>query len=280
MTDSTGAAGAGRDSVDGEGETDVAPMLAVYRHDVHKLFGRSHASARDRVHGVRVNETVPHGADRDAALLSRPRGDPEQTLDAYASPPRVSFLTGEVVMTGGLRAGGRDAAVRKLVRIEDAEAMHEAWLSADVPALVNESVYYPYTSLKYHTLLAAALLDNYRAGFAFDELFLVVEETDGSATPHRTVLSTPDIRLEVTAEPGDRPAARLGETPTRCFADVWARLPEYPFDVSVSRRWGVLDAQLRRIRSWSAALQFVAEYCHRFDPAGDAGRGGEHGGER
>ena len=263
MTDSTGAAGTGRDSVEGEGGTDVAPMLAVYRHDVHKLFGRSHASARDRVHGVRVNETVPHGADRDAALLSRPRGDPEQTLDAYASPPRVSLLTGEVVMTGGLRAGGRDVAVRELVRIEDAEAMHEAWLSADVPSLVNESVYYPYTSLKFHTLLTAALVDNYRAGYGFDELYLVVdrveyEGTDPRVVPHRTVLLMPAFALRITGDPGDLPAARLGAAPAQSWADVWSRLPEHPFDGD-ERMWRVMDAQLRRIGSWSTALQFIEE---------------------
>jgi len=64
----------------------------------------------------------------------------------------------------------------------------------------------------------------------------------------------------VTGEPGEPPAARLGDEPARCFADVWARLPEHPFDVDSERRWRVLDAQLRRIRSWSAALQFIEEF--------------------
>jgi hypothetical protein len=133
-------------------------------------------------------------------------------------------------------------------------------LSSDVAALFNESLYYPYTSLKYHTLLVSALLDNYRAGFGFEELFLAVEAPDGPVTPHRTVLSVPGVRLCVTGEPGGRPAARLGDGPARCFADVWARLPVHPFDVDGGRVWRVLDAQLRRFRSWSAALQFVEEF--------------------
>ncbi len=274
MTDSAAATGGGRNSDDSEAVTDVAPMLAVYHHDVHKLRGRSHTAARDRVAGVRVNETVPLGADRDAALLSRPAGEPEQTVDAHASPSRLSLLTGDVVLTGAMDADGRDAAVRELVRIEDPVAMHEAWLSFDVAALFNESLYYPYTSLKYHTLLAAALLDNYRAGVGFEELFLAVEDPDGPVTPHRTVLSTPEMQLCVTGEPGNRPAARLGDEPARCFADVWARLPEHPIDVDGERRWRVLDAQLRRIRSWSAALQYVEEYCRCFGPRSGAGRGG------
>jgi len=209
MTDSSAATGAGRESAESEAVTDVAPMLAVYRHDVHKLRGRSHTAARERVSGTRVNEKVPLGADRDAALLSRPGGEPEQTLDAHAAPSRVSLLTGDVVLTGSLGADGRGAAVRELVQVEDPVAMHEAWLASDVAALFNESLYHPYTSLKYHTLLAAALLDNYRAGVEFEELFLAVEDPEGTVTPHRTVLSTPVARLCVTGEPGERPAARL-----------------------------------------------------------------------
>jgi len=119
MPDSSTATGAGRASGDSEAVTDVAPMLAVYRHDVHKLRGRSHTAASERVAGVRVNETVPLGADRDAALLSRPDGEPEQTLDAHASPGRVSLLTGDVVMTGSVGADGRDAAVREVVQVEN-----------------------------------------------------------------------------------------------------------------------------------------------------------------
>jgi hypothetical protein len=192
----------------------------------------------------------------------------------------VSLLTGDVVLTGSLGADGRGAAVRELVQVEDPVAMHGAWLSSDVAALFNESVFYPYTSLKYHTLLAAALLDNYRAGFGFEDVFLAVEEPDGPVTPHRTVLSTPNARLCVTGEPGDRPAARLGDGPARCFADVWARLPEHPIDVDGGRRWRVLDAQLRRIRSWSTALQFVEEFLAAYggglsDRAGHVDSGGD-----
>ena len=279
MTDSAAEADADAASATGE-TTDSEPMCAVYRHDVHKLQGRSHAAARDQAAGVRVNETVPLGADRDAALLSRPHGDPEQTLAAHASPARISLLTGDAVLSGSLAGDGRGAAVRELVRIEEPAAMHEAWLASDVPALVNESQYYPYTSLKYHTLLTAALLDNYRAGFGFEELFLVVETPAEPRTPHRTVLATSDVRLCVTGEPGDRPATRLGDEPTRCFADVWARLPEHPVAVDEARHWRLLDAQLRRIRSWSTALQYIEEFCRRFDPGHEEGRGGERGGGR
>ena len=247
-------------------ESGVEPMVAVYRHDVHKMRSRGHEAASGSFGGVRVNESVPGGADADAALLSRPRGSPEQTMDAHVSWRRLSVLTGDVVSTDV--SGAVDESLRGLVEIADAERAHAAWLGASLPVGFNESPYFPYTSLKFHTLLVAALLDNYRAGHEFSDLWLAVTvpkgEGDVEVVPHRTVLATDSFALSVTGDPGGRPAARLGAVPARSFADVWSRLPEYPFDVEVAREWRVLDAQLRRIRSWSTALQYIEEFVAAF----------------
>lgn len=145
---------------------------------------------------------------------------------------------------------------------------------------LSESPYYPYTSLKYHTLLTAALLDNYRAGTGFEDLYLAVSRgDDAEIIPHRTVLSVPGVTLHVTSDPDGRPAARLGDVLARSFGDVWARLPELPFDVNQERRWRVLDAQLRRIRSWSTALQYIEEYVAALGPVGSGDAAGGAGGE-
>lgn len=234
-------------------------MVAVYRHDIHKLRGQSHEGAAEEVAGKPVNGAVPHGADGDAAVLSRPRGDPEETVPAHQSPFRVSLLTGDTV-TAETSVDAFSDAVEDLVMIEDAEAAHAAWLSSDAAATFNEAMHYPYTSLKYHVLLTAALLSNYHSGASFDDLYLVVDDPDGSVTPHRTVLDVGAVSLRVTHEPGEKPAARLGAAPARSFADVWSRLPELPIDVDGERRWRVLDAQLRRVRSWSVALQLIEDY--------------------
>jgi hypothetical protein len=258
-----------------EASVEVEPMLAVYRHDLHKSRWRSHANAAEMFAGVKVNEPVPLGADRDAALLSRPDGEPEQTVANHASPLRISLHSGETMGSAHHVEGPVHSAMVELIQIEEPVAMHEAWLTSSIAALFNESVYYPYTSLKFHTLLAAALLDNYRAGYAFDELFLVADpptgvtapnvdpnqyEGEASVVPHRTVLSTSVFSLRITGEPGERPAVRLGPRPTQSFADVWSRLPEQPLDTDEARVWRVLDAQLRRIRSWSVALQYIEEF--------------------
>ncbi|WIV67362.1 hypothetical protein [Natrialbaceae archaeon AArc-T1-2] len=259
---------------DAVGETVADPMVVVYRHDVHKMNGRRHNAAADEYHGVRVNEDVPRGADRVAALLSRPAGEPEQTVANHSSPYRLSLLTAESATEPSRIEAAADGGFRQLVVSEESARLHAAWLTSDVAAAFNESPYYPYTSLKYHVLLAAALLSEYRAGYSFDELFLAAgpgeaAAADGSVdaalesavvSPHRTVLWSPLVTLEITSDPGGRPAARLGPGPARSFADVWTKLSGQPFDADGMRTLMVLDAQLRRLRSWSAALQYIEEF--------------------
>lgn len=261
------------DDADAE-PSSVDPLLAVYRHDVHKLRGRSHKAAVEEVAGQRVNESVPRGADGDAALLSRARGDPEQTVANHASPYRVSLRTGApVVRETDFSEAAIEAAVRDLVTIRDAAAAHRAWLDSVVAALFNESVYYPYTSLKYHVVLAAALLDNYRAGHAFEDLYLVVDAPGADLVPHRTVFASSVVVLRLTGDPDGCPGACVGAGPARSFADVWSRLPVQALPVHESRWWRVVDAQVRRVRSWSTALQYLDD-CVSHDGTA-RGTGGE-----
>lgn len=259
------------------------PLVAAYRHDVHKLRGRRHSSASGELYGVPVNEQVPLGADGDAALLSRPRGEPEETVANHVSPYRLSLLSGEAAVETRRIKAAAGGGFRELVTPSDPEVLHARWVTSPVPAAFNESVYHPYTSLKYHTLLVAALLDNYRDGYGFDELYLAVSSVDSefeatgeaaiavdAVEPFRTVLWMPGFALHVTGVPGGRPAASLGAVPAQSFADVWARLPAHPFDTDGERWCRVLDAQLRRVRSWSSALQYIEEYVAQSQA--DAGR--------
>lgn len=240
--------------------TEVEPMVAVYRHDVHKARFRSHEAAAAEYGGVVVNEPVPLGADGDAALLSRPHGEPVQTVDNHETPFRISLLTGELAMrVGEVGPGSLDGELIRLVRVADPVEAHEAWLGSSVATIFNESAYYPYTSLKFHTLLTAALLDNYRAGFGFEDLCLVADDP-GVVVPHRTVLSTDEFALRVTGDAEESVGAGLGSRPAMSFADTWSRLPSHPVDTDGERCWRVLDSQLRRVRSWSSALQFLEEF--------------------
>jgi hypothetical protein len=132
-------------------------------------------------------------------------------------------------------------------------------LESDIAAWFNESVYYPYTSLKYHTLLVAVLVSNYEAGAAFEELALVVD-APATIVPHRTILAVDVFSLRLTTEADGRPSSGLGSRPTRSWASIWTRLPAHPLDTNHERWTMTLDANLRRIQSWSTALQYIEDF--------------------
>jgi len=233
------------------------PLLVAYRHDAHKLTGHGHDTAPDAFEGVKVNQKVPLGADADAAALSRPSGQPEQTVSAHQSRCRLSLLSG--TSTEATSEDPPIEAMRQLLTADDPEQLHRQWLTSTVAGRFNESVYYPYTSLKYHTLLVAALLDNYRAGNEFQNLSLVVDPGD-VLVPHRTIYTGEQFALRISATPGSSPATTLGSHPWRSWSSVWSRHPGKPLDTDHCRHSRFLDANLRRIGSWSTALQYLEAF--------------------
>jgi hypothetical protein len=235
-------------------------MLTALRHDTHKFLGRSHENACETFAGVPVNRPVPEDADRDAAALSRPQQKQEQTVPTHSDHYRLSLLDGGITSGFGERSQATiRSEARDLLAIADAEHAHNRWLSSDIAAAFNESVYHPYTSLKYHTLLVAALLDNYRDGNTFNELQLVADPA-GEIVPFQTILTSERFGLRITSDAGERPSARLGSRPWRSWASVWNRMPGHPIDTDHNKYDMMLDANLRRIRSWSVALQYVEDY--------------------
>lgn len=240
-------------------------MVAVYRHDAHKMNGQHHKHAPETFAGVSVNQTVPHGADGDASALSRPTGQPEQTVENHDSLYRLSLIEGDSRYDPQkFTRNGVERAVRDLLTEHDPVTMHRAWLDSTVASGFTESVYYPYTSLKYHTLLAAALFDNYRDGNDFDELLLVVADT-GEIVPHRTVYEDEQFALRIDVNAQGQPSARLGSRPWRSWASAWNRLEAHPLDTAHDKYNMVLDANLRRIGAWSTALQYIEDFRTVFD---------------
>lgn len=236
-------------------------MLAAYRHDAHKFTGESHNNASKLFAGVRVNQSVPDGADGDAAALSRPQQKQEQTVPNHDNHYRLSLLSGETAHDPDYFTRSTiEGTVSDLIATKDAVTAHQRWLSSDVAAAFNESVYHPYTSLKYHTLLVGALLDNYRAGNDFDTLRLVVDPV-GEIVPFRTVFDGDRFGLRIAADPSGRPAARLGSSPWRSWASTWNRLTSHRLDTGRDKYDMTLDANLRRTLSWSTALQYIEDYA-------------------
>ena len=240
-------------------------LIKSYRHDAHKMNSQPHDYAPETFAGVPVNQTVPHGADSDAAALSRPSGRPEQTVETHETLYRLSLIEGESRYDPQeFTRNGVDSAVRSLLTEDDPETIHRAWLESTVVSAFNESVYYPYTSLKYHTLLVAALLDNYRAGHEFGDLRLVVDPA-GEIVPHRTVYAGEEFALRIDVDARGQPSARLGSYPWRSWASTWNRLTAHPLDTAHEKYDMVLDANLRRIGAWSTALQYIEDFREAFD---------------
>ena len=235
-------------------------MLIAFRHDVHKFTGEPHDNARGEFAGVTVNQSVPEGADADAAALSRPQQKQEQTVPTHNNHYRLSLLTGKTAYDPDeFSWATTKSEVSDLIDIADAQAAHEQWLTSDLAAGFNESVYHPYTSLKYHTLLVAALLDNYRAGHEFDDLYLIVDYAN-QIVPFRTVLDVGQFALRIGVKAEGHPTARLGSCPWRSFASTWNRLTAHPLDVDHNKWDMTLDANLRRMQSWSTALQYIEDF--------------------
>lgn len=238
------------------------PMLAVYRHDAHKFHGRAHANAPLEFAGVPVNQPVPAGADGDAAALSRPRSQREPVVPTHQTHHRLSLLTGEApYATGEWSRAAVVEAVHDLLTVADAESAHQQWLESDVAALFNESVVVPFTSLKYHTLVVASLLDAYRDGTEFADLRLVVDAA-GDIVPYRTVYADERFALRLASDAGGRPSACLGSRPWRSWASTWARLTDHPLQTDHDKWDMTLDANLRRIRAWSTALQYLEDFAN------------------
>jgi hypothetical protein len=231
----------------------------AYRHDAHKMRGRPHGSGADRLAGVDVNQDVPEGADLDASELSRPRGEPEFTVDGHETHYRLSTLTGQSRYDEDeFNLRQYSDKLNALIAVDNSVDMHEAWLRTDLASAFNESVFYPYTSLKYHTLLVAALLDNYRDGVGFGQLNLVVDPAE-VVVAHRTVFADERFSLRISSDPGGQPHARIGSRPWMSWSSAWSRLTDHPVD-HTEREDMVLDANLRRIQSWSTALQYIEDY--------------------
>ena len=236
-------------------------MLAAFRHDAHKFTGESHNNAREEFAGVRVNQSVPEGADGDAAALSRPQQKQEQTVPNHDNHYRLSLLTGETAYDPiHFSRSTIEGEVTELIAIDDPQVAHKRWLQSDVAAAFNESVYHPYTSLKYHTVLVAALLDNYRSNNVFENLRLVVDPAD-DIVAFRTIFSGDRFALRIDVDDNGHPSARLGIRPWRSWASTWSQLTAHPLDTDTNKYDMTLDANLRRTQSWSTALQYIEDYA-------------------
>lgn len=246
-------------------------LLETFRHDRHKTVGRSHRDSED--------PDVMFGADDFAGSLSRPSPPPtgkrRERLEnrGDTSHYRISLLTRnslhnfDAINLQNLEDeidelfGGIKMYNRRNKTEEDLERVQGRWLNDYLPALFNETFFYPYTSLKYHTLLTAALVNTRLNDNEFSNLYLHLYPYNRDTEPdHYTIYRSPSTGPTLKLAPlrhGD--SLGTAKLPTNSqegwmgFGDTWSRL------TSIENVEPHLDAVLRGRRSWSTALQLMED---------------------
>lgn len=116
----------------------------------------------------------------------------------------------------------------------------------------------PAHALKYHTLLVAPLLDNYCAGNEFVDLRLIADPAR-EVIPFRTVFDGERFAFGSDIEADGRPSARLGSWMWRPWASAWNCVTALPLYTGHDKYDMALDANLRRMQSWTTALQYIED---------------------
>lgn len=227
-------------------------LRGAFLHDFHKMKIRPHG-------GDEEGPPLPCNADRDSARMSRAPGKPPKIDEQVAGRYRIDLIRrrsfynprsfNKITTTEMRNALARACNEEPILKV------YEAWLKADLPAMYNEHKYMPYTSLKYHTQLAATLLYNYKLDYPFGTLCLAL-----SIPPKiecATVLLQDDFSLHLVPLerlPEFRCGASLGRAPSPNFCSAWVRLDEHP---KISPH---LNSYLRQMESWSTALQLIEDW--------------------
>jgi len=119
---------------------------------------------------------------------------------------------------------------------------------------------YPYTSLKYHTLLTANLYWNYLHGRQFKDICFKIIDMDDVIDIFDVVYIDIDNNKCFIISVADKykrydALAVLGNKPTMNFGNLMGRLRG---EVYIEKQ---LFSNLRRIKSWSTGLQYFDDIC-------------------
>ena len=225
-------------------------LHSIYIHDNHKIMSEPHIGSK----------SLPLNVDKHSAMMSRPSKPPASPLYADDEPSnyyRVSLINGQRYFDKINYNKRTLMYLPKKLCDMSVEELHDYFLGpCDVDG-INESYHFPYTSLKYHLLIAGALYCNYVRGDS--ELCLAVTE---NKKDFKTILSTELVTLcimstEDTISNKDV-FSRLGSNPHMNFGNTWSRANGW-FIKPSNTRLKALDFNLRRLSSWSTALSYIEE---------------------
>lgn len=242
-------------------------VLNSLRHDFHKTHGASHESSL-KYEGIKVSFSADKvGGSMSRKFNNRRHNNQDGLSRSDDSHYRISLITKErTYQKGKTDWPNVKKEVEGLYTLKDVEKAHKAFLNSKTLTLYNEDYYNPYTSLKYHTLIVTALAHNLSNNIGYEKLFLHISPPTEST--YTTIYQ--DDKLQLDIAPEKLKSMGLTKIPFKIdngsiqdgymwFGKSWGKL---------SAHTGVdkyLDSQLRRIGSWSTALQLIEDWREHYE---------------
>jgi len=219
-----------------------AEMLAILRHDLHKIRITGALKHRDALH-----DELAVRADGTAAWMSRNFLREKFQKKLYRKS--LIFPMRNVTNTRTLANLQRVEAAH-LFQESDPLKLHIAILNSKLLNLYVEARRFPYTSLKYHILLTCALYYNFKLGFELKDLYLCENYSSEST-------------FQVIYRDASREWAILPQCPTKGLSKLYPKFYttwERRKYQSIGGEHQTFGELLSTIGSWSVALATLEEF--------------------
>ncbi|MHA1650408.1 MAG: hypothetical protein ACTSYB_09445 [Candidatus Helarchaeota archaeon] len=219
-----------------------AEMLAILRHDLHKI--RTKGALK---HKAALQDELARRADGTAAWMSRNFLREKFRRHLY----RTSLIFPMRNLTNSRTlANLHRVEAASLFQETDPFKLHAAILRSKLLNLYAEARRFPYTSLKYHILLTCALYYNFKSGFGLKDLYLC--ENHPSESPFQVIYR--DAKMEWALLPQCQSEGLSKLYPK--FYMTWERR-KYQ---SIGGEHQTFAELLCTIGSWTVALATLEEF--------------------
>ena len=217
-------------------------MLEVLRHDLHKIRAPGAPSHREALH-----DKVALRADGFAAWISRNFLRDKFENQLYRKS--LIFPARNLKNTRTL-ANARRVETVKLFKESDPVELHTAVLNSKLLNLYSEAREFPYTSLKYHILLVAALYYNFKSGYDLKDLYLC--ENVPVESPFQVIYHNNGRKWAILPLCSQNSLSKIYSK----FHTTWERRRTQ----SIGGDSQIFAELLTTIGSWSVALATIEDY--------------------
>ena len=213
--------------------------LTILKHDLHKV-----KLAGATPHSEALPDFLMNKADGIAARFSR---NWMKCQIEEVSPFRCSYFTFDPVIKLKSKKFEVSQIINNLFKEKDPLILHAQVLKSELLNMYSESLEFPFTSLKFHILLACAFYYNFTKGHDWFQLYL--NENPDSCSEFQIIYK--DKSREWALVPGTGMSRVQPE-----FNLTWDQRTK----LSIGGENTELGIILSHIGSWSTALALVEEF--------------------